>query len=102
MKPYRARTFADPEIQRFVDEISKERADDIKQGVPHAGVEFVGIALTTTDKELVHNLGRVPTRVLSVWQNSAGVPFVVTQHATPRTHIYVRASAAVTCNLVVA
>lgn len=65
------------------------------------GVEKTGVALTTANTEIYHGLGRIPTRLLATKLNANATVFTDTPHVTPRTHIYVKASAAVTANLVI-
>jgi hypothetical protein len=102
VKALRSRRFNDPELQRFFDEVEAWLTEALKQRVMHDGTVFEGVQLTTTNREFSHNLGRIPTRVFPLHQNANAVVYVDTAHADPRNKVYVKASATVTVNLLVA
>lgn len=102
MKQLRDHRFADAETQKAWDELQKEWNGAQAVGLFVNGVLLKTISLTTANREFFHGLGRVPVHLFATMMNANATVFSDTPHATPRTHVYVKASAAVTVNLVIA
>lgn len=102
MKQLRDHRFTDSETQKAWDELEKEWNLAQASGIFHNGKIFTAQALGTANREIFHGLGRVPTIVLPLLLNANATVFSDTPHLTPRTHIYVKASATVTATLVIA
>jgi hypothetical protein len=90
------------ELSRVVDDAVVEINRRESAGLlPGSGALFEGLALTTSNYELRHNLGREPRWLLPVRRNAAEHVYSDTPHESPRTHVFVRASGDVTVNLLV-
>jgi hypothetical protein len=84
-------------IQRLVDLINEQA----KGGLAHSGI-VKSVTLTTANLEVAHLLERVPSFVVPVGQNTGAVIYSDTVHADPRNYIYLRATAAVTVQMLIA
>lgn len=82
-------------VTRLIDLVN----DQAKDGVAHSGVLKEAVALTTSNTEVFHGLGRAPRFVLGVMMNANAVIFSDTPHGDPRNFINLKASAAVTANV---
>jgi hypothetical protein len=107
MKALRDRTFAllagqldVSALQHAWDEIVSSWNEARAQRLFFDGVERT-VDLTTSDLPVYHGLNRIPARCWAVMQNANATIYTITQHPTPRTHIFVRASAAVRATLVI-
>jgi|ERR671925_38810 hypothetical protein len=96
-----ARTFPDPQLQLAWQQLVSEWGAAMNAGLFANAVFLDGVVLSTSDTPVFHNLGRPPTMLFARMLNANATVFSITPHATPRTHINVRASAAVTANLVI-
>jgi hypothetical protein len=85
-------------VKRLVDQTN----DQARVGLVHSGIVKTGLALTTANLEVSHQLGRVPSVVLAVKLGGNAVVYSDTVHADPRHFIYLRASATVTADVLVA
>ena len=85
-------------VKRLVDRLN----DQSRAGLVHSGIIKTGLALTTANLEVSHQLGRVPSIVLPVKLGGNAVVYSDTAHADPRNFIYLRASATVTADVLVA
>lgn len=85
-------------VTRLID-LENERA---KGGVSHSGVLKEALALSTANTEVYHGLGRAPRFVLGVMLSANAVVFVDTPHGDPRNFVNLKASAAVTANVLIA
>jgi hypothetical protein len=85
-------------IQRLTD-LANEQA---RAGLSHSGVVLADLALTTSNREVAHNLGRVPAIVLALKLGAAGSVYSDTPHANPRNFLYLKASVTLTASVLVA
>jgi hypothetical protein len=76
--------------------------DQAKEGLAHSGVLKEGVILGTANTEVPHLLGRVPRYFVAVGLSANAVVYSDTPHPDPRNFIYLKASAAVTANVLVA
>lgn len=85
-------------VRRLVDQAN----DQARAGLVHSGIIKTGLVLTTSNLEVSHQLGRVPTVVLPVKLSAGAVVYSDTAHADPRNFVYLKASATVTADVLVA
>lgn len=70
-------------------------------GIFHGGI-IRDLALTTSNLEVRHDLGRVPTIWMPLSLNANAVVYCDTSHDYPREYINLRASASVTARVLIA
>lgn len=97
-----ARAAGDDEVPEALERLIDLVNNLLKEGIVHAGTIIPNLALTTTNLEVRHGLGRPPTVCKELLRNADAVVIVDTPHEDPRNYIWVKASAAVTVNLLVA
>ncbi len=85
-------------VKRLVDLTN----DQAKQGLLHSGIIKAGLSLTTSNLEVSHQLGRVPSILLAAKLSGNAVVYSDTVHADPRNFVYLKASATVTADVLVA
>ena len=85
-------------VKRLVDQSN----DQARAGLVHSGIIKTGLALTTANLEVSHQLGRIPTIILAVKLSGNAVVYSDTVHADPRRFVYLKASATVTADVLVA
>lgn len=97
-----ARPESQQDILEAIQRLTDLANDQAKAGLPHSGVVLADLALTTSNREVAHNLGRVPTIVLAVKLGAAGSVYTDTPHVDPRNFINLKASATLTASVLVA
>jgi hypothetical protein len=90
--PLKARTVADVEVQKALDEINSGWNTARAAAVFHNGVLREDVALSGTALAVYHGLGRVPKYVAAVKTSGHPVAVVVEPHPDAKNYVFVKAA----------
>lgn len=99
--PYLSLPSADPATQKAFDDFVDVINYFIAQPLVNNYVEKVDVALSTTNTEVDHSLGRVVTRILPLKLNAGVTIYTDTPHPDPRNKVYLKATATCTATLLI-